>query len=88
MILLGFNIVPVLAVLPLFQCQNNQSICFICHEQRDVQHIIIQLQIVQREAHTEFDLIWEQFLEFLEALAGGVSIGFDFHREDIVLTLD
>ena len=33
--------------LPLFQCHPNQSIRLICHEQRDIQHIIVQFQIVQ-----------------------------------------
>lgn len=31
----------------LLQRQTNQSICLICHKQRNVQHIVVQLQIVQ-----------------------------------------
>lgn len=48
--------------IELLQCQSNQSICMVCHEQRYVQHIIVQLQIIQREPHTELHLIREQFL--------------------------
>ena len=31
----------------LLQRQTNQSICLVCHKQRNVQHIVVQLQIVQ-----------------------------------------
>ncbi len=51
--------------LSLFQCQSNQAIRLVSHKQRNVQHIIVQLQIVQREPHTKFDLIRKQLLEFL-----------------------
>ena len=54
-------------MLHLFQCQPNQSFRLICHEQRDIQHIIVQFQIVQRESDAEFNLIMEQFLELLHA---------------------
>ena len=54
--------------LKFFQCQSNQPVCLICHEQRDIQHIIVQFQIIQRETDTELDLVREQFLEFLEIL--------------------
>ena len=63
---LRFSVELIMCVnLPLFQCQSNQPIHLVSHEQRNVQHIIVQLQIVQREPHTELDLIREQFLEFL-----------------------
>ena len=38
--------------LPLFQCQSNQPIRLVSHEKQNVQHIIIQLQIIQRAPHT------------------------------------
>ena len=72
----------------MLQCQPNQPIGLICHEQRNVQHIIIQFHIIQGEAYTELDLIWEQFLEFLEALAGRVGLGFDLYRENVVFSLN
>ena len=72
----------------LFQRQANQSVSIICHEQRDVQNIIVQLQVVKREPHAEFDLIAEQLFEFFETLAGGVGLGLDLHGEDVVLPLD
>ena len=59
---------------PLFQCQSYQSVRLVSHKQRNVQHVIIQLQIIQREPHPEPDLIREQFLEFFQALAGRVDI--------------
>ena len=52
----------------LLQRQSNQPISFICHEQRNVQHIVIQLQIVQREPHTELDLIRNSSLNFFRLL--------------------
>ena len=72
----------------LLQGQPDQSICLISHEQRNVQHVIIQFQIIQGEADPQLDLVRKQFFEFFEALAGNIGFGFDFHRENIVFTLD
>ena len=41
-------------VAPL-QRQTDQPICLIGHKQRNIQHIIIQLQIVQRKPYAKFD---------------------------------
>ena len=60
----------------------------ISHEQRDVQYIIIQLQIIQREPHTELDLIREQLLKLLEALAGGIGLRLDLNRENVIFPLN
>lgn len=38
----------------------------VCHEQRYVQHIIVQLHIVQGEPYTELYLIWEQAFTFTQ----------------------
>ena len=54
----------------LLQRQPDQPVCLICHEQRNIQHIIIQLQIVQGEAHAELYLPREQLLEFSQTPAG------------------
>lgn len=48
------------------------------HKQRNVQHIIVQLQIVQGEANSELDFFREQFLELFHTLTGCVGFGFDF----------
>ena len=42
---------------PLLQRQSYQSVRLVSHKQRNVQHIAIQLQIIQREPHPEPDLI-------------------------------
>lgn len=60
----------------------------ISHEQRDVQYIIIQLQIIQREPHTELDLIREHLLKLLEALAGGIGLRLDLNRENVIFPLN
>ena len=60
----------------------------VCHEQWNIQYIIVQLQIIQREPYTELHLIWEQLLEFLETLAGGVGLGFDLYRENVIFSLN
>ena len=52
----------------LLQGQPDQSICLISHEQRNVQHVIIQFQIIQGEADPQLDLVRKQFFEFFEAL--------------------
>ena len=72
----------------LLQCYPNQPICLVSHKQRNVQHIIIQLQVIQREPDPEFDLIREQFFEFLEAPAGGIGFRLDLHRKNIVFPLN
>jgi len=72
----------------MFQRQSNQPVGLICHKQWNIQHIIIKLQIIQRESNTEFDLVREQLLELLKALAGGIGFGFDFNRENIIFSLD
>ena len=74
-------------VAPL-QRQTDQPICLIGHKQRNIQHIIIQLQIVQRKPYAKFDLIREQFFEFFQAFAGGVGLCFNLNRKNIVLPLD
>ena len=71
-----------------FQRQSDQPISLICHKQRDVQHIVIQLQIVQRESHTEPDLLREQLLELSKAFACDIRLGLDLHGENVVLPLD
>ena len=43
----------------LFQCQSNQPVCMVRHKQRNIQHIPVQLQIIQGEAEPELDLIRE-----------------------------
>lgn len=43
-------------------------------QQRNVQHIIVWLQIIQRESDAELDLIREQLFELLEASAGDVGL--------------
>ena len=60
----------------------------VCHEQWNIQYIIVHLQIIQREPYTELHLIWEQLLEFLETLAGGVGLGFDLYRENVIFSLN
>lgn len=67
--------------LSFFQCQPNQPICLICHEQRNVQHIIIQFQIVQWKSYTEFDLIREQFFGLFKAFTGNISLRLDLRGE-------
>ena len=64
----------------MFQRQSNQPVGLICHKQWNIQHIIIKLQVIQRESNTEFDLVREQLLELLKALAGGIGFGFDFKK--------
>ena len=39
------------------QCQPNQPVRLVRHKQGDIQHIPIQLQIIQREPHTELHLV-------------------------------
>lgn len=51
--------------LLFLECQPDQSISLICHEQGDVQHVTIQFQVIQREAYTELNFLREQLLEFL-----------------------
>ena len=53
-----------------------------------VQHIIIKLQVIQRKAHAQLDLIRKQLLEFLQASAGRVGFRFDLNGENIILTLN
>ncbi len=36
-----------------------KTIRLVCHKQRDIQYIIIQLQIIQRKTNTELNLIRE-----------------------------
>ena len=33
-------------------------------------------------------MIWEQFLELLETLAGGIGLGFDLYRKNIIFALN
>ena len=51
--------------LLLFQRQPNQTICLVGHEQRNVQYIIIQFEIIKREADAKFYFVREQLFEFL-----------------------
>jgi len=43
----NFALLSLRANLAPFQSQTNQTICVICHEQWNIQNIIVQLQIVQ-----------------------------------------
>lgn len=61
-------------VLPLRQGQPDQAVCLVGQEDGDVQHIVIQLQVFQREAHAELDLIGKQLLEFFHAFAGDIGL--------------
>lgn len=58
------------------------------HEQGDVQQVIIQLQIVQREPDTEFHIISVHFLIFFETLTSDIIFSLDFQRENIIVPLD
>ena len=68
-------------LLFLLQGQPNQPICLISHKQWNVQHIIIQLQVIQGKAHAKLNLIWKQLFEFLQAPAGCVGLRLHFNRE-------
>lgn len=57
----------------------NHPVRLIRQKEGDIQHVPIQLQVVQEEADAKLDLAWEQLLEFSEAAAGGVGFGFDLH---------
>ena len=52
--------------LPLIQGQSNQSICLVCHEQWNVQHVTIQFQVIQGEPDAELHLIREAVPEHLQ----------------------
>ena len=80
--------VILLFCVSLLQCQSNQPICLVSHKQRDIQNIVIQFQIVQREPDPELDLIRKQFLELFETFAGCIGLGLDLYRENIILPLD
>ena len=49
--------VCVYSFLSLLQCQPDQPVGLICHKQRNVQHIIIQLEVIQRKADTQLYFI-------------------------------
>lgn len=72
----------------MFQRQPNQSICLVGHEQRNVQHIIIQFEIIKREPDAKFYFVREQLFKFLQALARCVGFRFDLNRENIILPLN
>ena len=83
-----FLVVLLCSFVFMFQRQSNQPVGLICHKQWNIQDIIIKLQIIQRESNTEFDLVREQLLELLKALADGIGFGFDFNRENIIFSLN
>jgi hypothetical protein len=60
---------------------SNQAICLVRHEQRNVQNIIVQVQIIQREPYAKFDFITEQFFEYLKTPTGYICFGFYLYRE-------
>ena len=72
----------------MFQRQPNQSICLVGHEQRNVQHIIIQFEIIKREPDAKFYFVREQLFKCLQALAGCVGFRFDLNRENIIFPLN
>ena len=72
----------------MFQRQPNQSICLVGHEQRNVQHIIIQFEIIKREPDVKFYFVREQLFKFFQALAGCVGFRLDLNRENIIFPLN
>ena len=72
----------------MLQHHSNHSVRLIRHKEGDVQYVTVQLQVIEGETDAELDLAWEQLLEFSQAAASGVGLGFDLHVEDVVLALD
>ena len=53
----------------------DQPVRLVRHEQRDVQHVAVQLQVVQGKANAQFDFLREQLLELPKAAAGSIGLG-------------
>ena len=54
----------------------------------DTQYIIVQFQIIQRESYAQLHLIAKQFFKFSKASACSICFRFDFHRKDVIFSLN
>ena len=57
-------------------------------KQRNIQNIIIQLQIVREGADPQLDPVTEKFLVLSQAFAPEIGLGFYLNRKNFVFSLD